>query len=197
MWLGMWVVMTPAMMLPSLAPALWHYREAVGRSGAMRPGRSTAVAGVGYLAVWTLAGVGVLPAARVVSESLGVWPELARIAPIAVGVAVMAMGAIQFTAWKARQLGHCRCRSVLGGAYRARARSAWRHGMRLGVDCLRCCANLMTILLVAGVMDLRAMAVVTAAITLERLAPAGARIARMSGALAFGAGMLQIARALG
>ncbi|MGH7594081.1 MAG: DUF2182 domain-containing protein, partial [Gemmatimonadales bacterium] len=31
--LGMWVVMTVAMMLPSLVPMLWRYREAVGRTG--------------------------------------------------------------------------------------------------------------------------------------------------------------------
>jgi predicted metal-binding membrane protein len=53
----------------------------------------------------------------------------------------------------------------------------------------------MTILLVAGVMDLRAMAVVMAAITAERLAPAGARVARATGAVAVGAGLLLIVRA--
>ena len=31
--LGMWVVMTAAMMLPSLVPMLWRYRRAVGRAG--------------------------------------------------------------------------------------------------------------------------------------------------------------------
>jgi hypothetical protein len=46
-------------------------------------------------------------------------------------------------------------------------------------------------------MDLRAMFVVTAAITLERLAPAGPRIARTIGALAVGAALILIARAAG
>src|SRR5882672_1598107 len=31
--LGMWVVMMVAMMLPSLVPMLWRYRQAVGRTG--------------------------------------------------------------------------------------------------------------------------------------------------------------------
>ena len=53
----------------------------------------------------------------------------------------------------------------------------------------------MTILLVTGVMDLRAMAVVTAAMTLERLAPDGDRVARAIGAIAVGAGLLLIALA--
>ena len=46
-------------------------------------------------------------------------------------------------------------------------------------------------------MDLRAMAVVTAAITAERLAPAGEQVARGIGAPAIGAGLFLIARAVG
>jgi predicted metal-binding membrane protein len=55
----------------------------------------------------------------------------------------------------------------------------------------------MVILLVIGVMDLRAMAVVAAAITVERLAPTGERVARITGAVAVGAGLFLIARAAG
>jgi hypothetical protein len=46
-------------------------------------------------------------------------------------------------------------------------------------------------------MDLRVMAVVTAAITAERLAPAGVRVARAIGAVAVGGGVCLIARAAG
>ena len=53
----------------------------------------------------------------------------------------------------------------------------------------------MVILLVTGVMDLRAMAVVAAAITVERLAPAGERAS--IGAVAVGAGLFLVARAAG
>jgi predicted metal-binding membrane protein len=55
----------------------------------------------------------------------------------------------------------------------------------------------MAILLVMGVMDLGAMAVVAVAITAERLAPAGERVARAIGAVAVGAGLFLIARATG
>jgi predicted metal-binding membrane protein len=54
----------------------------------------------------------------------------------------------------------------------------------------------MAILMVIGMMDLRAMAAVTAAITLERVAPAGERVARAIGALVVGAGVFLIARGL-
>jgi predicted metal-binding membrane protein len=53
----------------------------------------------------------------------------------------------------------------------------------------------MAILLVIGVMDLRAMTVVGAAITAERLAPAGERVARGIGAVVVVAGLFLIARA--
>ena len=55
----------------------------------------------------------------------------------------------------------------------------------------------MAILLVIGVMDLRVMAVVAAAITVERLAPAGAHIARATGVITVAAGLFLIARAAG
>jgi len=55
----------------------------------------------------------------------------------------------------------------------------------------------MAILLVIGVMNLRAMAVVAAAITVERLAPAGERVARVTGIVALGVGLFLITRAAG
>jgi hypothetical protein len=45
-------------------------------------------------------------------------------------------------------------------------------------------------------MDLRAMTVVVAAITLERLAPAGERVARAIGVVVVGAGLFLTARAV-
>jgi predicted metal-binding membrane protein len=55
----------------------------------------------------------------------------------------------------------------------------------------------MAILLIIGVMDLRAMTVVAAAITVERLAPAGERVARATGVVIIGAGLFLIVRAAG
>jgi hypothetical protein len=46
-------------------------------------------------------------------------------------------------------------------------------------------------------MDLRAMAVVAAAITVGRLAPAGERVARATGVVGVAAGLVLIARAAG
>jgi predicted metal-binding membrane protein len=55
----------------------------------------------------------------------------------------------------------------------------------------------MVVFLIIGVMDLRAMTVVGAAITAERLAPAGERVARAIGVVVVGAGLFLVARAAG
>jgi len=193
--LSMWVVMMVAMMLPSLIPMLWRYRQAVGRTGETRLGRLTALVGTGYFFVWTLFGMAAFPLGVALAAAEMQWPSLARAVPTAVGVVVLFAGALQFTAWKARQLACCREAPGRGRTLPADAGTAWRHGLRLGLHCSQCCAGLTAILLGLGVMDLHAMAVVTAAITVERLAPAGERVARATGAVAVGAGLFLIARA--
>jgi predicted metal-binding membrane protein len=195
--LGMWVVMMVAMMLPSLVPMLWRYRLRVGGTGETRRGVLTALVAVGYFLVWTVFGMAAFPLGVALAAVAMQQPALARGVPIAVGVIVLIAGSLQLTAWKARCLACCREAPGRGHTLPADAGTAWRHGLRLGLHCSRCCAGLMAILLVIGVMDLRAMAVVAAAITAERLAPAGERVAHALGAVAVGAGLFLIARSAG
>ena len=195
--LGMWVVMMVAMMLPSLVPMLWRYRQAVGETGETRLGRLTALVGLGYFFVWTVFGMAAFALGVALAAVEMQLPWLARAVPIAVGAVVLIAGALQFTAWKARHLACCREAPGRGRTLPADGGTAWRHGLRLGLHCSYCCAGLTAILLVIGVMDLRVMAVVAAAITLERLAPASERVARIIGAVVIGAGVLLIARAAG
>src|SRR3954466_8229831 len=54
--LGMWTAMMVAMMLPSVVPALWRYRQAVGPVALTRADQLTAVAGTGYFSVWIVSG---------------------------------------------------------------------------------------------------------------------------------------------
>jgi predicted metal-binding membrane protein len=100
---------------------------------------------------------------------------------------------LQFSAWKTRHLCCCRDAGANGRTLAADAGTAWRHGVALGRHCCCCCAGLTAILLVTGLMELRAMAAVTAAITAERLA--GERVARAIGAIVVGIGLCLIVRA--
>jgi predicted metal-binding membrane protein len=191
--LGMWVVMMVAMMLPSLAPVLWRCCQAVGRTGNARPGQLTAIVGVGYFAVWTMSGVAAFASGAVLAAIGMQQPALARGVPIAVGGVVLIAGALQFTAWKARQLACCRNMPGHHRTLPADAGAALRFGLRLGFDCNLCCAGPTAVLLAIGVMDVHAMAAMMTAITLERLAPSGERVARATGAIAIGAGLFLIA----
>jgi predicted metal-binding membrane protein len=195
--LGMWTVMMVAMMLPSLVPMLWRYRKAVDSTAEARLAWLTALVGVGYFFVWSVFGMVVFPLGVALAAVEMQQPALARAVPMAVGVIVLIAGMLQFTAWKVHHLACCRETPGRGHMLPADAGTAWQHGLQLGLHCSSCCANLTAILLVIGVMDLRAMAVVTAAITVERLAPAGERVARAIGAVVVGAGLLLIARAAG
>jgi predicted metal-binding membrane protein len=193
--LGMWVVMMVAMMLPSLVPMLSRYRDAVDRRGDVRLGRLTAIVAMGYFLVWAVVGMAAYPLGVALASVEMQRPALARAAPVVVGVVVLIAGSLQLTPWKARHLACCREAPARGRTLPADAATAWRHGLRLGRHCAACCAGLTAILLVLGVMDLRAMALVAAAIAVERLAPAGERVARVTGAVFAGAGLVLIARA--
>jgi predicted metal-binding membrane protein len=182
--LGMWVAMMVAMMLPCLVPMLCRYREALVRTGDTPLGRLSLLVGVGYFFVWTAVGAFAWLLGIALAEVEMRLPAVARAVPIAAGMVVVIAGALQLTAWKAYHLACCRA-AARGGALpgAGAARAAWRHGLRLGLHCSCACAGLTAVLLVVGVMDLRAMALVAAAITAERLAPAGVRVARITGAL--------------
>jgi predicted metal-binding membrane protein len=195
--LGMWVVMMVAMMLPSLVPMLRRYRQAVDGTREVHLGRLTALVGAGYFFVWTVVGMAAFPLGITLATVEMREPAVSRAVPLAVGVVILIAGVLQLTAWKARHLACCRELPGRGRTLPADAGTAWRHGLRLGLHCSQCCAGLIVILLGLGVMDVRAMAVVAAAITVERLAPAGERVARAIGAVIVGVGLLLIARAIG
>ena len=194
---GMWVVMMVAMMMPSHVPMLLRYRKAAGMTSTSHAGLLTALVSIGYFSVWTGVGCVVYPLGVALAAVEMRSYALARAVPIAVGVVVLLAGAFQFTSWKMRYLVCCREVSDHGLRLAANAAGSWRHGIRLGFRCLFACANLTAMLLAVGVMDLRVMGIVTIAITAERLVLAGEGAARAAGFVAAGAGLILIAQAAG
>ncbi|HMA52679.1 MAG TPA: DUF2182 domain-containing protein, partial [Magnetospirillaceae bacterium] len=168
--LGMWAVMMVAMMLPSLMPVLRRYRQMVRGS---HPDRSAALLGAGYFLVWSLLGLAIFPLGVALADLEMRLPALARLVPLAIPLVMLGAGALQFSSWKERQLACCGMVPAGGGGF--------SRGWRLGLHCVLSCAGPTAVLLVLGVMDLKAMALVTAAITLERLAPRGMSAARALG----------------
>jgi len=172
--LAMWIVMMIAMMLPSLMPMLSRTSANAERL----------LAASAYFLVWLAFGAIAYPIGVFLALGEMRWHTLAQTVPIAAAAVIVLAGFLQLTSWKARQLRECR-NSVECGA------NAWRHGVRYGVRCTLCCSGLMAILLAVGVMDLRAMAVVTAAITAERLASKPEIVSRTWGVLAIATGTFQ------
>ncbi len=186
--LGMWMVMMVVMMLPTLTPMLWRYREAVTRAGPARPAGLMVLVTAGYFFIWAVSGLIVF----VVGASFTALEMQAT--PLLVGSVVLASGALQLTRWKTRRLACCRESAGCGCRSRVTPASAWRHGLKIGLQCNYCCAGFTAILLAVGIMDLRAMAVVTVAISLERLLPGGERMAQAIGVAVVAAGFVMIVR---
>jgi len=197
--LGMWVVMMIAMMMPSpsLTPALWGYLGRAKRFGQRSAGWFTILVCLGYFAIWALVGLLVYPLGVMLAQVAMRSEALAGAVPVLAGGAIMAIGALQFTEWKARRL-FC-CRQALTHDHCPLPRgsgAALRLGFRLSVECLACCGGLMLALLVIGAMDPVSMVAVTAAITLERLAPDGRLSARLVGIAALGTGFYLVMQTL-
>ena len=196
---AMTAAMMVAMMLPSVAPDVWRYYRGRRAIRSSRAGRQTMLFAAGYASVWTTVGVALFGLNVALSPMRGALPvglpvDL-PVAPWAAGVLVLCAGALQRSRWKAVHLECCRTlaarRATLG-----EVAAPWRDGVRLGVHCASSCSAMTAALFIIGPMDVRAMAVIAGATAAERLAPAGERIARFTGALGMGAGLLMCLRAI-
>jgi predicted metal-binding membrane protein len=190
----MWSVMMVAMMLPSLVPMLWRYRQSVSGMSCRQRDRLTTVAAAGYFLVWTLLGAAVFVVGVSLAAAEMQVEELARAVPLATALVMVTAGALQLTSWKARALACCQA-----GPTRRQRRTAcaFGYGLQLGVRCTACCVPPTAILLALGVMNLPVMAAVTALISAERLAPRGERVARIGGVVLLGAGLGLLTRSVG
>ena len=98
------------------------------------------------------------------------------------GGLLIAAGLYQLTPLKAACLKHCRApASFLAAHWRKGVAGAWRMGLTHGAYCLGCCAVLMVLLFVGGVMNLIWIAGLTLLVAVEKLAPFGAAAAKSDG----------------
>ena len=190
------VAMMVAMMLPSVAPTLWRYHRDLRSMRMPRAGQRATLFAAGYAGVWATIGLSLFAMSAALSPMGIASPTDPPFAPWAAGAVVLCVGAVQRSKWKAKQLARCRQACVSAQSVPKNVMTAWRDGCRLGIDCGLSCAGPMAVLFVAGLMDARMMLVITAAITAERVAPAGARVARLTGALALVAGLAMCVRAI-
>ncbi|HST24771.1 MAG TPA: DUF2182 domain-containing protein [Gaiellaceae bacterium] len=179
-YVGIWVTMTAAMMLPSATPMVLLFARAWSertRGAALVP---AAIFVSGYLAAWTAYGLAAYGVYRAVVVAGTGWLAWDRAGPYVAGGALIAAGLYQLTPLKDVCLRHCR--SPLGFLFRrplGNPARAFRLGVEHGSFCIGCCSGLMLALFALGVMSLFWMAVAAAAILAEKVAPQGERIARV------------------
>jgi predicted metal-binding membrane protein len=160
--LGIWVTMTAAMMLPSAVPAAGHVAQLARRN-------TTVLFVSGYLAIWTGYGLAAYGLYRLLSRLDTGWLAWDGRGPLVAGAVIVAAGIYEVTPLKRRSL-H-RCRSA------RHPESPLRSGLAHGRDCMTCSGALMAVLLVLGVMSLFWMALVAVVIFTEKVLPHGARLA--------------------
>jgi predicted metal-binding membrane protein len=165
---GVWIVMMAAMMLPAVSPTVALYARMTRQRGLARPLVFTG----GYLAVWGAAGIGAYGLFVLGRHTLG--PDLAwdNGGRWMAGGLLLVAAVYELTPLKDVCLG--RCRSPFGfliGAWRDGVRGAGAMGVKHAMWCLGCCWALMVALFALGVMSLIWMAVVAALITLEKTLP--------------------------
>jgi len=183
----MWLLMMIAMMLPSAAPMILLYgklaRGARAQGAALAP---TAIFAFVYLTTWAAfsiaAAIAQLLLIRMgfVSEmtlAFGNW----RIG----GALLIAAGLYQFTPLKRACLESCRSpMSFLMRLWRPSWTGAVRIGLAHGLYCLGCCALLMALLFVFGVMNQAWVAALSLFVLTEKLLPFGSRIGTLGGFIA-------------
>jgi len=175
LYLGMWVAMMAAMMLPSAAPMILMfstvYRTKRERAGAFVP---TWVFVAGYLAVWAGFGAAAWAAGDFGEALARAYPALRELGPRLAAVAMIGAALYQLTPLKQRCLSHCRSplsfvmhhwRSGMGGAVRM--------GAEHGVYCVGCCWVLFVLLVVVGLSSLPWMGLITVIVCAEKLLPYG------------------------
>ncbi len=179
-YLGIWVTMMAAMMLPSVAPMVLVFsRISRERSRRGRTYAPTWVFVAGYLLAWVGYGAAAYAVYRVLTavapdflawDSGGSWVA---------GGAIAAAGVYQLTPLKRVCLRHCRTplHFVLHG-WKEGWDGALRMGIVHGAYCVGCCWGLMLILFAVGVMSLVWMAAVAAIIFVEKVTPFGARLSQ-------------------
>ena len=188
----MWWVMMLGMMLPSAAPLLLLFARMM-RKEKGAPYVPTGVFALGYVVMWA-AFSAIATGAQWGLEASGLLSGIMVGTSAVLGAALLiAAGVWQLTPLKNACLRHCRSPiGFLSAQWRPGRTGAFRMGLVHGAFCLGCCWFLMALLFYGGVMNLYWIIGLALYILIEKLLPAGARIAQLTGVflIAWGAALL-------
>jgi len=180
-YLGIWVTMMAAMMLPSAAPMVLLFHATSSRRGRQEQSFVlTCVFLLGYLAVWTAYGLAAYGLYRLVIDAGAGFLAWSRGGPYVAGAAIAVAGLYELTPLKSVCLRHCRSPlHFILGRWREGRLGAIRMGAEHGAYCVGCCWGLMIVLFALGVMSLLWMVVVATLIFAQKVLPGGDRLTRL------------------
>jgi predicted metal-binding membrane protein len=194
----MWIIMMVAMMLPSAAPTILLFAGLARRRRIQGvPVASATVFALGYLLVWALYATLAAMAQAGLHQVALLSPSMVSASPWLGGGLLIAAGVYQWLPFKNACLSHCR--SPLGfltSEWREGTWGALVMGARHGTLCVGCCAVLMTLLFVAGVMNLLWVAAIAIFVLLEKVGPGGPALGRATGLVMIVCGVGVIASAV-
>jgi predicted metal-binding membrane protein len=185
--LGIWVVMMAAMMLPSVAPTVSLYTRITKERSPLSPWCFTA----GYLLTWAAAGVVAYVLGVVATSLAGGALAWDRAGHALAGITLLVAAGYELTPLKDICLS--KCRSPLGallGSWRDGLSGAVRMGARNGAWCVGCCWALMASLFALGVMSVFWMAFVAGIIAVEKTLPWRRGVTYATAALLAGIGIV-------
>jgi predicted metal-binding membrane protein len=180
--LGIWVTMMAAMMLPSVAPMVLAFARVTKHRASQGQAASvpTPIFVAGYLAAWTAYGLAAYGLFRVVDSIDGGVLAWDRAGPYVAGGAIILAGLYQLTPVKDVCLAHCRTPlHFFFHGWREGRVGALRMGVEHGLYCVGCCWGLMVVLFSLGVMSLFWMAVIASVIFAEKVFPYGMRLTKV------------------
>jgi predicted metal-binding membrane protein len=192
LFLGTWVVMMVAMMFPAVAPMVLTHAGVVRSRGEATMG--TVVFVVGYLAVWTAAGLVLLGVIQLLGSSIAT--PVAGWLPHLGGAIVVLAGIYQLTPVNNGCLRACRSPLglILSHDFGVGTSAAARTGLSHGLQCVGSCGALMAVLAVLGLMNLALMAVFAVVFLLEKTWRHGIMLSHVAGAASVILGLTVIIR---
>jgi len=195
LFLGTWVLMMMAMMLPAASPMVDAFTRAQAvHQRANLPVVSPALFVAGYLLIWSSTGVAAFAVARLLEDAAMERDWLMEAGPRFAGALVVAAGVYQFTSLKRACLGKCRTpTSFIATSWKDGPGGAIQMGVKHGVVCLGCCWFLFVVLFPLGIMNVLAMVGVTLLVFAEKVLPRGERVALAAGGLLIAYGLLVLA----
>ena len=176
----MWVIMSGAMMMPTLIPTLRTYQDLIYSGAGTSAG--FLLMGSGFFTIWFGYSIAIAFFQAFLSEQNFVNSEGQFTYPLMTSLLLVSVGLYQFSKFKDACASKCRAPLTFFMEFWAPgSRQSYKMGLRVGLSCLGCCWMLMLLAFVGGTMSLAFMGLATVIMILEKLPDLGHYISKPLG----------------